>query len=269
MERGLRGIVAAFPKAAFLAALAGVALPAAPVGAENPVVSFPPGSSSAEWTALLAKYVDERGLVSYGKWKNDGGDRRRLAAVLTAAGEAGPEPSRDAKLALLFNAYNAFIVETVLDRYPVDSIRSIPGAFTAESHPFGGRRCSLDEIEHAAVALGGYRAHAAMVCASRSCPPLDRRAFDPDGLPARLDERMRVWLSRSDLWRFEPAENLVRAPRYLDWYRADFERAGVARVLSTYAPAEYRPWLARGGFRVEYLDYDWSLNDRTAERGRE
>jgi hypothetical protein len=252
-----------------VAAAALAALLTVPAGAETPVVSFPPAASSADWTALLAKYVDERGLVAYGKWKADGADRRRLAAVLAPMKDAGPEPSPDAKLAALLNAYNAFIVETILDRYPVDSIRSIPGAFTAESHPFGGRLCSLDEIEHAAVALGGYRAHAAMVCASRSCPPLDRRAFDAGGLPTRLDERMRAWLSRPDLWQFDPSKNLVRAPRYLDWYRADFEHAGIARVLSTYAPPEYRAWLARGGFRLDYLDYDWSLNDRTAGRGRE
>jgi hypothetical protein len=260
VERGLRSVLAVLGAAALFASLA---------AAETPVVAFPRTSSPEDWTALLAKYVDERGLVAYARWKNDAGDRRRLAAVLAAARDAGPEPSPDAKLALLINSYNAFIVETILERYPVDSIRSIPGAFTAETHPFGGRLCSLDEIEHAAVALGGYRAHAAMVCASRSCPPLGRRAFTPDGLSARLDERMRAWLSRNDLWQFDPAKNLVRAPRYLDWYRADFERAGVARVLAAYAPAEFGPWLARGGFRVEYLGYDWALNDRTAGSGGE
>jgi len=268
VERGLKGSFAAF-SGALAAGLATAALAAASAGAETPIVSFPGVSSSGEWTALLQKYVDERGLVAYARWKTDAADRRRLAAVLAAVRDAGPEPSPDQKLASLFNAYNAFIVETILDRYPVDSIRSIPEAFTAKTHPFGGRLCSLDEIEHAAVALGGYRAHAAMVCASRSCPPLDRRAFAADGLSARLDERMRAWLSRPDLWQFDPSKNVVRAARYLDWYRVDFDRAGIARVLSTYAPPEYRAWLARGGFRIDYLDYDWSLNDRTAGRGRE
>ncbi len=237
----------------------------------TPLKSFPAASASAaaEWSALLSKYADERGLVAYARWKADAADRSRLAAVLDSFADAGPEPAPDAKLAALFDAYNAFIVSTVLDRYPVDSIRSIPGAFTARTHRFGGRLCSLDEIEHTAVAIGGYRAHAAMVCASRSCPPLDRRAYTAEGLSRRLDERMRSWLARPDLWRFEPAKNLVQAPRYLDWYRADFERAGIPRVLSRYAPAEYRQWLSRGDFRLEYLDYDWTLNDRTPPRGRE
>lgn len=251
------------------AALAGAAFLAVPVRAETPVTAFPAAADSAEWTTLLSKYVDGRGLVAYADWRGDAEDRKRLREVIAGFAEAAPPPPPDARLASLFNAYNAFIIETVLDRYPVASIRAIPGAFTAETHRFGGRLCSLDEIEHAAVALGGYRAHAAMVCASRSCPPLDRRAFAAEGLSRRLDERMRAWLARPDLWQFEPAKNLVRAPRYLDWYRGDFERAGIPRLLSEYAPARFRGWLARGAFRLEYLDYDWSLNDRTAGRGRE
>jgi hypothetical protein len=72
---------------------------------------------------------------------------------------------------------------------------------------------------------------------------------------------MRAWMARSDLYRFEPAKNTAFLPRYFDWYRADFEGAGVARVLAAYAPERYREWLSRGAFRVEFLDYDWSLND--------
>ncbi|HET7451522.1 MAG TPA: DUF547 domain-containing protein, partial [Thermoanaerobaculia bacterium] len=196
-------------------------------------------------------------------------DRKRLAEFVGRLGETGGASGKERRLALLFDGYNAFIIETVLARYPVDSIRSIPGAFTAEAHRFGGRLCSLDEMEHAAIALGGYRAHAAMVCASRSCPPLERRAWSEGDLDARLDAQMRAWMARDDLWSFEPAENLVRAPRYLDWYRADFESAGVPKVLATYAPARFRAWLSRGDFRLAFLDYDWRLNDQTPPRGRE
>ena len=261
LERSLRRLPRAVAAAA-LAAAAGAAR------AESPVTAFPPPGSGADWTALLRKYVDDRGLVAYARWKDDPADRKRLDAFAGRLGEAGGAPGTEQELALLFDAYNAFIVQTVLARYPVDSIRSIPGAFTAETHRFGGRLCSLDAIEHTAVALGGYRAHAAMVCAARSCPPLERRAWSEGDVEARLDARMRAWLARGDLWVFAPEENVVRAPRYLDWYRADFERAGVPRVLAAYAPPRYREWLARGGFRIAFLDYDWRLNDQTP-RGRE
>ena len=234
--------------------------------AETPVTTFPSEIPPTEWTALLEKYVDSRGLVGYARWKADAADRRRLAAYAGRLGERGGALSGDAKLAILINAYNAFIIETVLDRYPVDSIRSIGDAFTARTHRIGGALHSLDEIEHTAIGLGGYRAHAAMVCASRSCPPLDRRAWEASDLPAHLDARMRAWMARPDLWTFEPDRKTVRAPKYLDWYRADFEKAGIARMLAAYGPPRHRDWLARGDFRVVYLDYDWGLNDQAPPR---
>ena len=247
------------------AALAGALVLAVPVllGAEKPVTTYPAALDSAPWGELLSKYVDARGLVSYARWKADAADRGRLAGYLAQFAPRSPAPlGAEEKVAILINAYNAFIVADVLDRYPVDGVGSIPGIFTAESHAIGGGRYSLDEIEHTAVRLGGYRVHAALVCASRSCPPLDRRSYAASDLAAHEGERMRAWMARSDLYRFEPAKNTVFLPKYFDWYRADFEVAGIARVLAEYAPERYREWLSRGKFRVEFLDYDWKLNDR-------
>ena len=230
--------------------------------AEKAVTAFPPPVDSAAWAALLEKYVDGRGLVAYAAWKKSAADVRKLDSYLAGFAAAGREPAADEKVALLVNAYNAFIVRTVLAHYPVPGIRSIPGAFTSETHAFGGRACSLDEIEHTAVALGGYRVHSTLVCASRSCPPLDRRPYAAADLSAREDERMREWMSRPDLYGFDPEKNVARLPMYFVWYRADFEAAGVSRVLSAYAPARYRDWLAKGAYRTEYLEYDWALNER-------
>ncbi len=232
--------------------------------AEKPVRSFPAPFDSSAWTRLLERHVDERGLVSYASWKQNAADSRALDAYLAKFDAPGGNPSADEKIALLANAYNAFIVRTILEHYPVAGIRSIPGAFTAESHGIGGEKYSLDEIEHTAVALGGYRIHAILVCASKSCPPLDRRAYAAEGLSAREDDRLRAWMSRPDLYRFEPEKNLAKLPMYFDWYRADFENPGVAKVLSASAPFRYREWLARGGFRIEYLDYDWTLNEASS-----
>jgi hypothetical protein len=236
------------------------------LASEQPVATFPPPIDSTAWTALLQKYVDANGLVGYARWKAEASDRRKLETYLANFGKPGGAPSDDQKAAILINAYNGFMIETILDHYPVDGIRSIPGGFTVENHAIGGKKYSLDEIEHTAVRLAGFRAHSAMVCASRSCPPLDRRAYDAKDLSAREDERMRVWMGREDLYQFDPAKNLVRIPKYFDWYRADFENAGVPKILSDYAPARFREWLSRGSFKIEYLEYDWSLNDRDRPR---
>ncbi len=207
-------------------------------------------------------------MVAYARWKADAADRRNLAAYLARFAAPGKEgiAADDRKIAILINAYNAFIIETVLGRYPVDGIRSIPGAFTAEVHSIGGGRYSLDEIEHTAVRLGGYRMHATMVCASRSCPPLDRRAYEAADVMDHANARMEAWMARPDLYRFEPEKNRASVPKYFDWYRADFEKAGISAVLAKHGPANFRAWLSRGNFRLAYLDYDWSLNAQEPPR---
>lgn len=233
---------------------------------ERTVTTFPPPVDSSSWTALLEKYVDATGLVAYAKWKANAPDVKSLGEYQRRLALPGGGGTDGEKAAILLNAYNAFMIGTILERYPVDGIKSIPGGFTAETHAIGGARYSLDEIEHTAIRLAGYRAHSAMVCASRSCPPLDRRAYEAGDLSAHLDDRMRAWMARPDLYRFDPERNLARLPKYFDWYRSDFASAGVPKVLSTYAPPGFREWLSRGAFKVEYLEYDWSLNDRDRNR---
>ena len=232
--------------------------------AEIPVTAFPPLPDGNEWTRLLQGYVDDGGRVDYSRWKANGQDMKALDRYLERFAPAGGDLSSNGRIAELVNAYNAFIVRAVLDRYPVDSVRSIAGVFTALDHSFGGRKVSLDSMEHTAVALGGYRVHAIFVCAAKSCPPLDRRAYDAATLKEREDERMRAWMARSDDFQFEPKQDLVRLPKYFDWYRADFGREGVPAILSAYAPSRDRGWLARGAFRTEFLEYDWRLNDQAA-----
>lgn len=254
LERGLKRAAAGLLAAVLGGGAAGAA--------EKPVAAFPGAAADARWTELLERYVDARGLVAYARWKDNAADRGSLRDYLAQlAAPATGGLSDDEKVARLINSYNASIVERVLDAYPIDGIRSIPGVFTEETHRVGGAPVSLDAIEHAAVRLGGWRVHSALVCAARSCPPLDRRAWTAADLRAREDSRLRDWFSRDDLFRFDPARGVAAVSRYFDWYRADFEKEGIGRVLAAYAPERFRSWLASGRFRLEYLEYDWRLND--------
>ena len=69
--------------------------------------------------------------------------------------------SSDQKKAFWLNAYNALVLQTVVDRYPihgtakeypVDSIRQISGAFERTPHAIAGTQVTLDQIETAVLA---------------------------------------------------------------------------------------------------------------------
>jgi hypothetical protein len=180
------------------------------------------------------------------------------------AGPAEGAATGNDRAAALINAYNALTVSWVLEHYPTPSIRTLPDSFTAARHILGGRKVSLDQIEHEALRPAvGYRVHAALVCAARSCPPLARDAFTASALERQLDAAMERWLARDDLNRFDAGAGRVQLSSIFRWFTDDFDKAGgLARVLERHAPPPGRALAARPDLKVEYLDYDWALNDQ-------
>ncbi len=228
-------------------------------------VAVPAGIDHSDWSRLLAKYVDDRGLVDYARWKATPADLEGLRGYLARIG-APPSPAAAGNdlAASLVNAYNAATIGWVLENLPIKSIRSTDDPFSKRRHRVGGATVSLDDVEHGTLRpLVGYRVHAALVCAARSCPPLRRESFEAARLDEQLDFAMRVWLARSDLNRLRPAANRVAVSRIFRWFAGDFEKAGGVRgVLQKYAPPEVARRLADPRLEIGYLPYDWGLNDR-------
>ena len=103
--------------------------------------------SHAAFARVLEAHV-KRGAVDYASLA---ADRADLDTYLEALASAPFDAmSRDEKLALLINAYNAFTLALILDYYPVDSIKDIPAdeRWDAVRWKLGGRTLSLSQIEH-------------------------------------------------------------------------------------------------------------------------
>ena len=219
------------------------------------------------WSSLLRRYVHD-GLVDYEGWKRQGvGELNNYLATLSSVCTADERAAnRDERLAFWINAYNAFTVKLILDHYPVRSIRSIGWLpFKKKFIPMPGLRkedLSLDDIENDILRkeLGEPRIHFAIVCASRSCPKL--QAFRADGLASQLDQAGRDFIQDSSKNRYDAAKRTFYASSIFKWFRADFERAkgSLAAFIGQYAQPEVAAALKQGDVRIEFLDYDWSLN---------
>jgi len=230
----------------------------------------PGGIDVAPWQALLEKHVDERGLVAYAAWQADAADRAALDGFIAAYARVdGPEATGAERIAALINAYNAMTIRWILQHYPTESIRQLDDSWKGARWTIGGRVVSLDAIEHQYLRPDfGWRVHATVVCAARSCPPLLRTAYTAANLHETTDRAYRVWLGREDLNQFDAAAGVVRISAIFKWYGVDFTGDGeLAAVLERYAPPVHRPFLSGRGFKVEFRDYHWGLNDR-GERGR-
>ena len=257
--------------------------PVAPVPQEEPF-----DHDHEAWTAILEDVL-EGGLVDYRGLRES---PEALDAYLEQLAATTPEQhaswSREERFAFWINAYNAFTVQLIRDRGPVRSIKKLGGLFTtpweikfipmpAFDPERKGKPITLDEIEHELVrpVFRDARVHAAVNCASLSCPPLRAEAFRAETLEAQLDEQVRAWLLDPGRNRLEPEDGRVRISKIFDWYESDFtagrEGRDSKRVLLWIADHVDDEGLAarlrRGArtLRVRHLDYDWSIN---AQRGR-
>lgn len=227
----------------------------------------------AAWSRLLERHVSE-GRVDYAALARVRPELDAYLRSLEAVDGTRLEalPSAD-QLAFWINAYNGYTVKLVLDHYPLRSIRSIgflPGsAFRRKFIPLeraAGKTLSLDDIEHRILRerFREPRIHFAIVCASRSCPVLRREAYRGRDLDAQLDDAARTFLRDPSRNRYDHGSRTFLASRIFEWFRGDFEAAAATlpAYLARFLEDDVAEVVRRGDVRVDFLDYDWTLNER-------
>jgi len=205
--------------------------------------------------------VDYRALELGGEWPR----------LLTNLARTRPDAlqSREERLAFWINAYNVLAIQVVLDHYPIDGIREagnlIRPVWKRNAGIVGGRNVSLGWIEHEVLRpMGDPRIHAAIVCASVSCPPLRREPFSAERIDEQLDDALAGLLADPDKGlRIDRDRGELLLSRIFKWFRDDFDdRGGVLAVAARHGPPEARRWLELNPEpRIAYLDYDWGLNE--------
>ena len=240
-----------------LTAAAAILLAAVPALAD-------PGAADqlhGRYDQLLQRHVRDLG-VDYAAWHRSEADRAALARYvdeLTALDPAG-WPRAD-RLTYWLNLYNAVTLRLILDHYPLDSIRDL-GGFLKKSPwkrdlvTVGGRDLTLDNIEHDIIRpeFGDARIHFAVNCAAIGCPPLHDRAFRAAELDAQLDLVSRLAVNHPRWVRVDG--DGIRVTKIFEWYGDDFETDGAS--VRTFIDRFRDEPLPDG--KIEYLEYDWSLN---------
>jgi hypothetical protein len=226
--------------------------------------AVPSGVKHDAYDRLLKKYVNSQGLVAYEKWKSNAEDMKALDDYLAQFAAAGSAASGNDRFASLINAYNGFVLQWILQNYPTESIWALKDSFKAKRHKLGGATVSLNDIENEMLRPEfGYRTHAVLVCAARSCPPLQQSAYSASGLDEQVARAFRNWLGRPDLNEFLIDKNEAAVSSIFKWFKGDFEKAGGAKtIMAKYAPAPARPLLEKPDCKISYKSYNWGLNDQ-------
>ena len=232
----------------------------------------------APFNRTLGRVIDAQGRVDYEAVKTD----VDLRAFVNQISEISPDthpalfPSRADSLAFWINAYNACVLAGVSKAYPIASVTEIAplfGFFKIHRFVVGGRRVTLDHIEHEIIRkqFADPRIHAAINCAAVGCPRLLNEVFTPEKLNDQLDSVMRAMIRNPMHVQINRQTGIVNLSAIFDWFSSDFtsyvqaHEAGetVLDYLSLFLSKDDTLYLRdHPDLQIVFLDYDWSLNSQ-------
>jgi hypothetical protein len=208
------------------------------------------------YASLLKKHV-HKNRVNYDGFKKDEKLLDEYLAVLSRID--ANSLNRNARFAFYINVYNANTIKLILTKYPgINSIKEIGGFF---SNPWKQKFISLkkrivtlDHIEHGILRpeFKDPRVHFAINCASKSCPPLRNEPFEAKKLEKQLDDQAKNFINDNN-------HNFIKGNTFytskiFKWFEDDFSDDPLL-FIKRYTSEEFRE-----NIKIEYLDYDWSLN---------
>lgn len=231
----------------------------------------------AAWDEILQTYVVDHGAyseVKYPQLKQTGGDKLNayLHSLSSISAKQFDQWGQAQRLAFLINAYNAFTLKLIVDHYPVDSIKDIGSFFRSpwkiKFFTLLGEETHLDHIEHELIRGRDYaepRIHFALVCASVGCPKLQAQAYTAERLESMLQDAASTFLRDTTRNRYDAAGNTLYLSSIFKWYGEDFavKSGSVEKFVAAYMTndPQQRQRIVSKEVDVEFLDYDWSLNE--------
>ncbi|MGD9762328.1 MAG: DUF547 domain-containing protein [Candidatus Binatia bacterium] len=240
--------------------------------------------SHAAFDRVLQRFVDDRGRVDYGSLQAHRADLDwyyDLVAAYSPDSSPALFPTRAHALAYWLNAYNAAVMRTVLEYYPIAGVGDVDpwlpgkaGFFFLQRLTFGGATTSLYYLENNVVRerFRDPRVHFALNCASGGCPRLPRRAFTGEQLDQQLDAEARRFVAEPRNVRIDHGERAVYLSSIFNWYQRDFldwppleGRSGATLLdyVALYSTPEQVAELRRASeYDVRFAPYDWNLNDQ-------
>lgn len=120
--------------------------------------------------------------------------------------------------------------------------------------------------------------HMALVCAAMSCPPLRNKPYVGDKLEEQLNDQTRRFLSNPTKFRIDRDAGKIYLSSIFKWFGKDFikkykpdkdfnsagsdAKKAVLSFISPYLQLEQVAYLRTGKYKIKYLPYDWTLNER-------
>ena len=179
--------------------------------------------------------------------------------------------TREDKIAFWINLYNVAAIKTIIDHYPVDSIRSRKISWSGlpwnrNVISVGGKDYSLSQVENNILldAFKDLRIHFGINCASVSCVNLAVAPYQGATLPGQLEEQGRRFLADEKKGlRLDRSKKIIYLSQVFKFDRKHFDQlgGGALSFILPYVRPEDREFVSKEQLIIEYLDYNWKSND--------
>jgi hypothetical protein len=233
------------------------------------------------------------GLVYYRALRGERGRLDRYVASLNVTPATLQNWSREEKIAFWLNAYNAIVLQTVINRYPLQgraagypasSIRQIPGAFDQVKHRVAGRSLTLDDIEKTVLPeFADPRLYLALGRGAVGSGRLRSEAYTAPRLNGQLAAVQSDFVNDQSMIQIDRLNGKVSVTPIISWREAEFvkaydkgaqgpyaqrspiERAVIAFVSPHLLRLE-REFVEKNAFQMTFHEFDWRLNDLSGGR---
>jgi hypothetical protein len=198
----------------------------------------------------------KNGKVSYSDINKDQSTLDELLKI--AEGISVKESDAKNYQAFWINAYNISVIKGIIDNYPTKSPLDNKGFFDKTTYSLGGKKITLNDIEHKLLRakFKDARFHFVLVCGALGCPPLINEAYMPNTLESQLDKQTKIALNGSFL-KVNTKKKKVEASEIMKWYKEDFTMDGMSEIDFI---NKYRTEKIPENFKLSYFTYNWSLN---------
>ena len=250
--------------------------------------------------SILSKFVNDEGMVDYGKLKLK---RTQLDALLHEFARLDPNEyarwAKEDKLALWINAYNVQMLKVITRNYPIESSRFRrflwPPTSIRHIEPTGpigapkwdrykflvkDEEFTLSEIEQEFFRKGFNepRVFLALTQACLSGPPLRNEPSTGNKLNEQLDDQVRKFMTSPRAFKIDRENQKVFLSGLFHptWYGKDFIKKydtnkkfkaqkptvrAALNFITNYISSQDAAFLETEYYTVGYVTFDWRLND--------
>lgn len=238
---------------------------------------------------LLQTYVDTAGHVDYDAWHDSTESMNELSSYMAAVARYSPENSPERfgsqhdALAYWLYAYNAAVIKSILDRWPLESVTDVRapievvkgfGFFYRQRFLFGEKEYSLYTIENDKIrnTFRDARIHFVLNCGSESCPVLRPDLPTGDDLESFLQLAAIDFVSEDRNVHIDHEKKQIVLSDIFKWFKKDFtndlrrrglpSERGLIDYIASIAGESLQMEIERSAeYEIVFREYDWSINE--------